>query len=107
MKDTCANALATKEFVVNIMSQWFVEAANHTCGNYDAGVNEFEVAGLTPIPSELVKPPRVAESAVHMECVVRHSYDVKNNKVWQLISTTCTCVLSAVFPCSRRVLAKA
>lgn len=55
MKDTCANALATKEFVVNIMSQWFVEAANHTCGNYDAGVNEFELAGLTPLPSEVVR----------------------------------------------------
>ena len=54
MKDTCSNALATKEFVVNIMSQWYVEAANHTCGNYDAGVNEFEVSGLTPLPSEVV-----------------------------------------------------
>lgn len=74
MKDTCANALATKEFVVNIMSQWYVEAANHTCGNYDAGVNEYEISGLTPIPSHVVKAPRVAESAVHMECVVKHSY---------------------------------
>ena len=34
VKDTCLNALATKEFVVNIMSDWAVEAENHTCANF-------------------------------------------------------------------------
>ncbi len=34
-----------------MMSEWFLEAANHTCGNYDRGVNEVELAGLTPVPS--------------------------------------------------------
>lgn len=33
------------------MSEWFLEAANHTCGNYDRGVNEIELTGLTPMPS--------------------------------------------------------
>lgn len=80
-KDTLANILATREFVVNIMSEWFVEAANHTCGPYDAGQNEFEIAGLTPLPSVAVAPPRVAESAVHMECTLRHHWDVKNDQV--------------------------
>lgn len=36
---------------MNMMSEWFLEAANHTCGNYDRGVNEIELAGLTPVPS--------------------------------------------------------
>ena len=39
------------EFVVNIMSEWFVEAANHCCGNFDYGENEMELSGLTPLPS--------------------------------------------------------
>ena len=40
-----------REFTINLISEWFVEAANHTCGNYDRGVNEIELSGLTPIPS--------------------------------------------------------
>lgn len=40
-----------REFTLNMMSEWFLEAANHTCGNYDRGVNEVELAGLTPVPS--------------------------------------------------------
>lgn len=41
-----------RELVVNIISEWFVEAANHCCGNFDYGENEFELSGLHPIPSE-------------------------------------------------------
>ena len=78
MKDSLANILETAEFTVNVMSAWFIEAANHTCGNYDAGVDEFEVSGLTPLASEVVAPPRVAESAVHMECRLRHHWHVQN-----------------------------
>ncbi|KAL4444869.1 hypothetical protein ABPG77_003919 [Micractinium sp. CCAP 211/92] len=77
-KDTLVNILETGEFVVNIMSEWFIEAANHTCGNFDYGDNEMEISGLTPLPSVKVKPPRVAESALHMECVLRHSYELKD-----------------------------
>ena len=39
------------EFVVNIMSEWFVEAANHCCGNFDYEENEMQLSGLTPLPS--------------------------------------------------------
>lgn len=38
--------------MVNIISDWFIEAANHTCGMFDYGVNELQLSGLTPIPSE-------------------------------------------------------
>lgn len=41
-----------RDFVVNIISDWFIEAANHTCGMFDYGVNEMQLSGLTPIPSE-------------------------------------------------------
>eukprot|EP00958_Prasinococcus_capsulatus_P011921 scaffold1187_cov374-Prasinococcus_capsulatus_cf.AAC.11 len=53
-KDTQANIEETGEFVVNIMSEWFVEAANHTCGNFDPDVSEWDLCGLTPIPSRTV-----------------------------------------------------
>lgn len=57
-----------------------VEAANHTCGNYPFEVDEFAVSGLTPIPSDIVKPPRVQESAFHMECKVIHIQRLHNSK---------------------------
>jgi flavin reductase (DIM6/NTAB) family NADH-FMN oxidoreductase RutF len=67
-KDTLRNISATREFVVNIVSEEIAGQMNITSGDFAADVDEFEAAGLTPIPSDLVKPPRVAESHVHMEC---------------------------------------
>jgi flavin reductase (DIM6/NTAB) family NADH-FMN oxidoreductase RutF len=67
-KDTLRNAEATKEFVVNIVSEDFAEKMNLTAPEFPPEVDEFEVSGLTPIPSDLVRPPRVAESRVSMEC---------------------------------------
>lgn len=69
----CAYAVvlrAGSEFVVSIISDWFVEAANHTCGNFPPEVDEMKVAGLTPVKSIIVTPPRVKESAMNMECKV-------------------------------------
>ena len=67
-KDTLANIEATGEFVVNIVVDEIAEAMNKTAAEYPADVSEFEIAGLTPAPSDLVKAPRVAESPVNMEC---------------------------------------
>lgn len=47
----CVPLLARSQFVVNIMSEWFVEAANHCCGNFDYGEDEMALSGLTPLPS--------------------------------------------------------
>lgn len=69
-KDTLNNIIATNQFVVNIMSEWFVESANHTCGAFPPDVDEITVSGLSAVPSVKVKPPRVAESAVQLECQV-------------------------------------
>jgi flavin reductase (DIM6/NTAB) family NADH-FMN oxidoreductase RutF len=73
------NFFVCREFVVNIISEWFVEAANHCCGNFSYGTNEMTLSGLTPVPSEKVTPPRVAESAVQLECIVRHVYDASTS----------------------------
>lgn len=77
-KDTLANIDETKQFVVCIMSDWFVEAANHCCANLPRGVDEFDSSGLTRVPSVRVQPPRVRESAVHYECELLHRYEVRN-----------------------------
>jgi len=67
-KDTLRNIYETREFVVNIVSEEFAQKMNLTSGEYPPEVDEFEISGLTPIPSDLVKAPRVAESHIHMEC---------------------------------------
>jgi flavin reductase (DIM6/NTAB) family NADH-FMN oxidoreductase RutF len=67
-KDTLRNIRETREFVVNIVTYELAEAMNLTSGEYDASVNEFEVANLTSAPSRVVHPRRVAESPVSFEC---------------------------------------
>jgi flavin reductase (DIM6/NTAB) family NADH-FMN oxidoreductase RutF len=68
IKDTLRNVLDTREFVLNIVSEDFAEKMNECSATVPPEVDEFELLGLTPIPSELVKPDRVAESRVQMEC---------------------------------------
>jgi flavin reductase (DIM6/NTAB) family NADH-FMN oxidoreductase RutF len=72
-KDTLLNVEATGEFVVNIVSEDIAAQMNLTSADVPPEIDEFELSGLTPIASDLVKPPRVAESKVQMECRRRHS----------------------------------
>jgi flavin reductase (DIM6/NTAB) family NADH-FMN oxidoreductase RutF len=67
-KDTLENIRLTGEFVVNIVSEDFAAQMNQTATQVPPSVDEFELAGLTPLPSEVVRAPRVAESRVQMEC---------------------------------------
>jgi flavin reductase (DIM6/NTAB) family NADH-FMN oxidoreductase RutF len=75
-KDTLANVRATGEFVVNIVTEDIAEKMNLTSGEYPASIDEFEISGLTPVPSDLVKPPCVRESPVNMECKLLQIVDV-------------------------------
>jgi flavin reductase (DIM6/NTAB) family NADH-FMN oxidoreductase RutF len=74
-KDTLRNVRETKEFVVNIVTYELAEAMNLTSGEYDSSVNEFVLAKLTPQPSTIVRPPRVAESPVSFECRLHQIHD--------------------------------
>lgn len=74
-KDTLRNVRETGEFVVNVVTYDVAEAMNLTSGEYDPSVNEFELAKLTPRPSEIVKPASVAESGVNFECKVYQILD--------------------------------
>ncbi|MCM3091661.1 MULTISPECIES: flavin reductase family protein [unclassified Cytobacillus] len=67
-KDTLANIEATKEFVINIVSEEFTEKMNICAADYPAGTDELGEAGLEKEKSAAVKPPRVKESKVHLEC---------------------------------------
>ncbi len=67
-KDTLRNVRETKEFVISVVTYDLREQMNATSGDYDATVNEFELAKVTPHPSRVVRPARVAESPVSFEC---------------------------------------
>lgn len=67
-KDTLRNIEATHEFVVNVVSEDFAGKMNICSTEFPPEVDEFQMSGLTPAPSDLVKPPRVKESHVNMEC---------------------------------------
>jgi flavin reductase (DIM6/NTAB) family NADH-FMN oxidoreductase RutF len=68
LKDSVRNAHDTGEFVVNLATWALREAMNASAVPAPHGVDEFEYAGLSKAPSQLVRPPRVAESPVHLEC---------------------------------------
>src|SRR5260370_19633090 len=67
-KHSRMNAESTGEFVVNMVSENLKEQMNVTTTMVAFGVNELTLAGLTPAPCHLVKPPRVKESPAALEC---------------------------------------
>jgi flavin reductase (DIM6/NTAB) family NADH-FMN oxidoreductase RutF len=67
-KDSRANIRETRQFVVNLVSEEVAEAMNITAIEFPHGVDELKEAGLATCPSVHVKPPRIAESPVAMEC---------------------------------------
>jgi flavin reductase (DIM6/NTAB) family NADH-FMN oxidoreductase RutF len=75
-KDTLRNIQATGEFVVNIVSEEFAGQMNICSTEFPPEIDEFQASGLTPVPSDLVRPPRVKESHVNMECRLLEIVDV-------------------------------
>ena len=67
-KGTLLNIEATSEFVIHIPTNDLVESMNLTAKELPEGESEFDLAKLTPIPSEKVKPPRIQESPTALEC---------------------------------------
>jgi flavin reductase (DIM6/NTAB) family NADH-FMN oxidoreductase RutF len=79
-KDTLNNVLATKQFVVNMVTEDLVEQMNTTAQAVHSDVDEFELAGVTPIPSKKIKPMRVKESPISFECELAHYYFLEGHK---------------------------
>ena len=69
-KHTLDNAIATKEVVINVVNYDIVQQMSLSSTEYPEGVNEFKKAGFTMLPSDKIKPFRVAESPVQFECKV-------------------------------------
>jgi len=76
-KDTARNIKANKQFVINIISEAFVDAANFTSVDAPPGHGEWPGSGLTMVPSVVVKPSRVKESAFSMECELLEWLDLR------------------------------
>ncbi len=87
-KDTLRNARETGEYVINIVDETVAVAMNETSGEWAYEVNEFDRAGLVPIPSIEVKPPRVAAAPIALECRVTQIVPVQD--------TTYTLILGRV-----------
>ena len=87
-KDTLRNAQETGEFVINLVNEELAVAMNETSGEWAYEVNEFDRAGVTPAASIDVKPPRVAEAPIALECQV--------TQIVPVIDTTYTLILGRV-----------
>lgn len=79
-KDTLNNVLTNKQFVVNLVTEDLVEQMNTTSNAVDCTIDEFQLADLTPISSELIEPKRVAEAKAHFECEMVHHYFLEDHK---------------------------
>lgn len=78
VKHTLLNAEATREVVINVVNYDIVQQASLSSTEYADGVNEFLKSGLTQVPSDIVKPYRVAESPVQFECKVNEIISLGN-----------------------------
>ena len=78
-KDTLNNVLANHQFVVNMVTKELAEPMNASAATVPAEMDEFELVGVTPIPSVKVKPMRVAESPIQLECELVHHYFLENH----------------------------
>ena len=77
-KHTYENAKLNEEVVINVVTYDIVQQTSLSSTEYAKGENEFLKAGFTMIESELVKPPRVKESPVHLECKVKDILEMGN-----------------------------
>ncbi len=85
-KDTIANVMEQGEFGINILPIEYLHQMTITASRYPYGVNELEVAGLTPYPSTRIKPPLIKEAKAALECVKIHHYTFGlSPQVWTLV----------------------
>jgi flavin reductase (DIM6/NTAB) family NADH-FMN oxidoreductase RutF len=75
-KDTLRNIEITGEFVVQIPSLEHASSVNLTAADYDSDTSEIEAAGLHTLPSDLIRPPRIADTKIQLECRLLHALPV-------------------------------
>ncbi|MFD4365961.1 flavin reductase family protein [Rhodococcus sp. NPDC058521] len=80
-KDSLRNIEATGEFVINVATESLMSVVNASSATYDHTVDEFAELGVATEPSERVRPPRVADSPVSIECTLERVVPVGNSFV--------------------------
>jgi flavin reductase (DIM6/NTAB) family NADH-FMN oxidoreductase RutF len=80
-KDTARNIRMTQEFVVNLVDEALAEAMNLCSSPLPPGEDETQIASLTTLPSSIVKPPRIAESPVSLECKNVGIFEIGENRL--------------------------
>jgi len=78
-KHTLENIKMVPECVINIVNYEMVQQISLASCDYPKGTNEFIKAGFTPLASELIKPPRVAEAPIQLECIVQEVITLGEN----------------------------
>lgn len=81
VKDTLTNVRETRQFVANIATLHLLEKMSFTSGDFPREEDEFGWAGLTPVPSAKVRPPRVGEAKAHLECELVQVVDDRNTHI--------------------------
>jgi flavin reductase (DIM6/NTAB) family NADH-FMN oxidoreductase RutF len=81
VKDTLTNIRSTGDFVVNVASFDHHRAVSTTGATVAPDVDEFELAGLTPLRSDQVRAPRVAEARLSVECRLREEHQIGTDTV--------------------------
>lgn len=77
LKDTVRNILHLPEFTVNICNETLGQQMVHTGHDYPYGVSEFSEVGLSAVPSECIRAPRIGGAPVQMECTLLERHEVK------------------------------
>jgi flavin reductase (DIM6/NTAB) family NADH-FMN oxidoreductase RutF len=80
-KDTARNVRSTHEFVVNLVDERIATAMNECAASLPFGENELTRAGLTAVPSSLIKPPRIAEAPASLECFEWGTLQIGGNRM--------------------------
>lgn len=80
-KDTARNIRQMHEFVVNLVDEATAEAMNRTAASLPYGESELTSAGLTTLPSSVVRPPRIAESPASLECTEWGTLQIGDNRL--------------------------
>ncbi len=80
-KDTALNIRRTGEFVVNLVTEEIAEGMNKCAAELPPGESEMDYAGFTESPSLKVKPPRIAEALVNLECTQHSTIEIGGNRL--------------------------
>lgn len=80
-KDTARNIRLTQEFVVNLVDEAIAQQMNLCAASLPPGENEIAHAGLTAVPSEVVRPPRIAEAPASLECRHHSTLEIGENRL--------------------------